>query len=336
MNKRTAAILRAIIDEYVKTAEPVGSRSIMSNYDFGISSATIRNEMAELEQEGYISQPHTSAGRIPSEKGYRFYVDRILSETGQVRYLDNIIQKMMILMEVDRAIERISQILSNHTDYASLGFMRQEKSCTVQSIHILSLNENEYVLVVILDSKKVAHRIIRVDRDDEIRVDLIAAYINENIANKTVGQIEKMEFGLADLFDRKNKEFIKTVIHEIIGTIRENDGYTYCVKGHEKLLAYPEFSHAADAREVFEALNKKEELYGIISSSDGGKLKISIGSENPMAQLAKISIASRTIDLGDSGHVTLGIAGPVRMNYRKVILSFADIGKMLDSLLKEM
>lgn len=334
MEKRTADILRAIIDEYVKTAEPVSSKAIMFRYDVGISSATIRNEMAELEKEGYITQPHTSAGRVPTEKGYRFYVDRILTETEQFRKLDHILERILFLLEVDEAIQRMSRMLSNHTEYASLGLVRQDRGGMMQSLHLLSANQEEYLLVVVQDNKKIAHRIIRSKKDDDLRIDLISSHLNNRFAGKTAMQIERTDVGPIDSFDQKNRDFIRKVTGEIVHAMRENDRSAYCVTGYEKLLSYPEFSHAADAREVFEGLNNREKLYGIICGQDGG-LKITIGNENAMVQLSKVSIATRTIKLGEREHITLGIAGPVRMNYRKVILSFADIGRMLDRMLKE-
>jgi len=335
MNSRTIEILKAIIDEYVSTAEPIGSKNLLAKYDFGVSSATIRSEMSHLENEGYISQPYTSAGRVPSEKGYRLYVDNLFRDISQKHYMIELINKIESLSQIDTIIEDISDIISKKTNYTALGIRNINRNKNkILSIHILEMKEYEYIIVIILENRKVEHRAVKVKKSCNINIEKITNYINKKTKGKTASQIKQYDYSELQLFEKDNKKFCKLVLKEIFNALEKNDDYDLYIKGKERFLNFPEYSNSSDAKLIMEAFNKKKKLLSLLDKNDNDNLNIRIGRENDSDELKNISIAKKTIDIGEYGYITIAIAGPTRMNYKKVIHSFEDLGKMIDELIK--
>jgi len=336
MNKRTVEILTAIIDEYVYSAEPIGSKNLLLKYDFGVSSATIRNEMSQLEHDGYISQPYTSAGRIPSEKGYRFYVDNLFREISQKRYMMELIERIEALSQIDKIIEEISTLISKKTNYTAIGVRNRNRNISrILSVHILEMKENEYVTVIIFDDRKVEHRAIKVKKECLLNIEIITNYLNKKIKGKTSAEIINQDYQEILLFSSYNKRFCTLVLKEIFEVLKQNDDNDMYIKGKEKLLNFPEFSNPNDARIVMEALNKKQQLIDLFGHTEDEKINISIGAENHNKGLKDISIVKKSVDMGEFGFITIALAGPIRMNYKKVITSFSELGSLIDGLIKK-
>ncbi len=336
MNARTLEILQAIVDEYVSTAEPIGSKSLLSKYDFGVSSATIRNEMAQLENDGYISHPYTSAGRIPSEKGYRFYVDNLFRQISQEHYIVELINRMEALSSIDRIVEDISTLLSEKTNYTAIGMRRRKKDSNhILSVHVLEMRKNEYVAVIILENRKVAHREFVVKNDCHINIERITNYLNEKTKGKSAIEIMNQSYDELLLFKKDNLKFAKMVLKEIFDVLTEKDDIDTFVKGKEKLLGFPEFNNIHDAKLVMEAFSKKEKLLELLEIAENDDINITIGKENLNSDLENMSIARKSVDLGEYGYITIALAGPTRMNYKKVIHSFTDLGSLMDELIKK-
>ena len=335
MNSRTTEILKAIIDEYVNTAEPVGSKNLLSKYDFGVSSATIRSEMSHLEEDGYISHPYTSAGRIPSEKGYRLYVDNLFRNIGNKHYMVELINRIEALSQVDKIIEDISNVISKKTDYTTMGLRNiNRKKNKILSIHILEMKQFEYVIVIILENRKVEHRAIKVNKECKIDVNKISNYINEKTKGKTAEEIISYNYVELQLFEEENMKFCNLVLKEVFDALEKNDENDLYIKDKEKLLDFPEFKNSHDAKLIMEAFSKKQKLLSLLRKTEDDNLNIIIGEENDSNELKNISIAKKTINMGEYGYITIAIAGPTRMNYKKVIHSFSDLGKMIDDLIK--
>jgi len=334
MNKRTVEILTAIIDEYVYSAEPIGSKNLLLKYDFGVSSATIRNEMSQLEHEGYITQPYTSAGRIPSEKGYRFYVDNLFKEISQKRYMMELIERIEALSQIDKIIEDISTLISKKTNYTAIGVRNRDVS-RILSVHILEMKENEYVTVIIFDDRKVEHRAIKVKKECVLNIEVISNYLNKKIEGKTSAEIINQDYEEILLFSSDNKRFCTLVLKEIFEVLKQSDDYDMYIKGKEKLLNFPEFSNPNDARIVMEALNKKQQLIDLFGHTENEKIDISIGTENHNKGLKDLSIVKKSVDMGEFGFITIALAGPIRMDYKKVITSFSELGNLIDGLIKK-
>lgn len=336
MNPRTLEILQAIVDEYVSTAEPIGSKSLLNKYDFGVSSATIRNEMAQLENDGFISHPYTSAGRIPSQKGYRFYVDNLFKKISQEHYIVELIKRMEALSSIDKIVEDISNILSERTNYTAIGIRRRNKdSNRLLSVHILEMKKDEYVAVIILENRKVAHREFIVKSDCKINFERVTNYLNEKTKGKTAKEILSQSYDELLLFEKDNLKFTKMVLKEIFDVLTQKDDIDTFVKGKEKLLGFPEFNNIQEAKMVMEAFNKKEKILEFLDFADDDDINITIGEENINNNLKNMSIAKKSVDLGEHGYITIALAGPIRMDYKKVIHSFTDLGKLMDELIKK-
>ncbi|MBN2851358.1 MAG: heat-inducible transcription repressor HrcA [Clostridia bacterium] len=336
LNNRTLEILKAIVDEYVSTAEPIGSKNLLSRYDFGVSSATIRNEMSQLESEGFISQPYTSAGRIPSEKGYRFYVDNLFKEISQKHYMMELIDRIEALSQIDKIIEDISNTLYERTNYTAIGIRKRDLiKNKILAIHLLEMKILEYVAVIILENRKVEHREFKVRKDCTIDIERITNYLNKMTKGKTASEIIDQEYQELYSFTEDDAKFTRLVLKEIFDILKQNDDFDMYIKGKEKLLEYPEFKNADDARMLMEAFSKKQKLIDMLDEAENDGINIKIGKENSNSDMENLSIVKKTMDMGEYGYITIALAGPTRMNYKKVIHSFTDLGKLIDDLLKK-
>lgn len=336
LNNRTIEILKAIIDEYVSTAEPIGSKNLLSRYDFGVSSATIRNEMSQLESDGFISQPYTSAGRIPSEKGYRFYVDNLFKEISQKHYMMELIDRIEALSQIDKIIEDISNILYERTNYTAIGMRKRNIiKNKILSIHLLEMKIQEYVAVIILENRKVEHREFKIRKDCTVNAEKINNYLNKMTKGKTASEITNQDYEEMFSFSEDDAKFCQLILKEIFDVLKQNDDYDMYIKGKEKLLEYPEFKNADDARMLMEAFSKKQKLIDMLNEAENDDINITIGKENPNSDMEHLSIVKKSMDMGEYGFITIALAGPTRMNYRKVIHSFTDLGKLIDDLLKK-
>lgn len=335
MNTRTITILKAIIDEYVSTGEPIGSKSLLEKYGFGVSSATVRNEMSNLENQGYLAHTHTSSGRIPSDKGYRYYVNGLVDSFDDKEYFKTIIDRFYTLSQIDSALEDMSERLSKKTNYAALSMRKTyKKNNRVVTIHIIEVDTKviEYALIVVLENRKIINKIIRFSTI--INVEKVLNYINKVVDFKTIDEIKKQDLIEVELFDLETQEVCYTILNEIILVLNQENDYGMVFKGKENLLAYPEFKNSNEAKMILETLGKKQQLVELFDHLEGQKINISIGSENNEKGLDNVSLASKVIDLGEYGSAIICLAGPTRMNYKKVIDCFSDLGKIIDEFIK--
>ena len=344
LSDRKQKILQAIIDEYIGTAEPVGSRAISKRNELGLSSATIRNEMADLEDMGYLVKPHTSAGRIPSDSGYRFYVDSLMRRyqmsVEAVEQLQNALAERV--NQLDVLIKKASVITSVMTDYTTVVTSPALNRSVIQKLDLVNLGNGMLMLIIVTRSGIIKNRTLAAQISDEDASRLQAVF-NERLAGKVADEITfDMVKEIADFAENelrlpaKNVIAILNFLYESIDDLDETEVY---INNAKSILQYPEFSDVKKAREMLEFLENKDNLIKMIGSgSDSEKdgVGIKIGTENACKELENSSLI--TVDYSAGGKVLgkIGVIGPKRMNYAKVIASLDCISNHIDNILRQL
>lgn len=324
LDDRKVKILQAIINNYLETGEPVGSRTISKYTDMGISSATIRNEMADLEELGLIVQPHTSAGRVPSDKGYRIYVDRLMKESK----MDDPIFKEDLLTKVDKIetlLQSIIKKLATSTNYATLVSTPQNQRTRVKHIKLIKLSEVKLVAVIVIDGDIVKNHIINITEEiTEDKVEKINNLLNLNLTNLSL-----VDINLALIQSLKEQvgvyaDLLNSVLDAICETIQSSDEIHLYTSGATNILKYHDFSNIDKAADILYTLEEKhvlQELLTTMDSPNGNDIQIRIGNENSMEAMQECSVVTATYKLGEGLIGTIGIIGPKRMNYEMAVIN---------------
>ncbi|SEF74535.1 heat-inducible transcription repressor HrcA [Caloramator fervidus] len=336
LGERKRYILKAIVDDYIETAEPVGSRTIAKKYEMGISSATIRNEMADLEELGYLEQPHTSAGRIPSDKGYRYYVDKLINikspSPEEAAEIKKILQ-FATMCEIDNIIRRTTKLLSEVTKYTAAVLTPSVKKSAVKSIQLVQVNDNEVLAIVVTDTAIIRHVLIKLPRKIEQDMLLkINNMLNDKLKNLTVEQIDLCVINQILMELGGYNEILNAIIPVLYDSLKSVDCEVY-LEGATNIFKYPEYNDINKARNFLALLERKETLIDIFSD-DGETLKVSIGKENNNENVKDCSVIRASYMIGNKVVGTIGVIGPTRMDYSKVIGMLKFIADNLNEILR--
>ena len=320
LDDRKRRILQAIIEEYIGTAEPVSSNALVDNYGMQLSSATIRNEMANLEQGGYIEKPHTSAGRIPSAKGYRFYVDELLKDDNisfdEIQYIRKKLQTNVNAMEELTKIA--TNTLSEITHYTTVAVGPKTETHTIIDIKFVLLGTRLLMAVILTDTGIVKESIIKFESDiSELQVEKLNYIFNSKLRGKTLGEIDlpMQELIMSEM--AYELKIIKPIIQELNKAVKDN--YEIYLEGRDKVFDFPEFNDLDTARKVLSILETKELVYSLFDSASKNAIDVYIGSENEYDELKNLSVIVFKNSLEDKDLGAIGIIGPTRMDYSKVI-----------------
>lgn len=334
LNERKRTILKSIIDNYIESAQPVGSRTIARKHELGLGSATIRNEMADLEELGYITQPHTSAGRIPSDKGYRFYVDNLMQVQSLAQDEMIRIRKAMDerIEEINRLFRKASIIISNITGYTSVVVSPQLSRTRIKSIQLLKIDEKSILVVVVAGGGIVKNKLIS---HNQIVEDVHLAKLNQAanlfLADKSIGQLTMPV--AVDLQREINMpaEVILAILESVDECIKKIETTDIYLEGITNILNYPEFSDLIKAREILDLLNEEEIITGLVRSVTKDKqFDFKIGSENQIDEMKDLSIITTVYGREGKDVGTIGVIGPTRMAYSKVVSSIKYIRELLN------
>lgn len=340
LDDRKVTILKAIIKTYLETGEPVGSRTISKYTDLKLSSATIRNEMSDLEEMGYIIQPHTSAGRIPSDQGYRFYVDQIMQEKEQ----EVTEVKELMIQRVDRVelvLKRLAQMLAANTNYAAMISGPQYHRNKLKFIQLSIVDSHKLLVVVVVEGNLIKNKMVTIR--EEISQDEI---LNLNILlNSSLNGLTIEEINLGVITQMKEQagvhsEVIDLVLTEVAEAIRtdEDDMQVY-TSGATNIFKYPELSDGEKASQLINALEQKSVLQELITD-DGEQdentgIQVYIGNETRLQSMQDCSVVTANYELGEGIRGTIGIIGPKRMDYEKVLSTLRNLMKQLDATYKK-
>jgi heat-inducible transcriptional repressor len=376
LDERKIKILNTIIQTYLETGEPVGSRTISRDSDLKLSSATIRNEMSDLERMGYIIQPHTSSGRIPSDKGYRFYVDEIVREkekairekdaavaeaqgvrdqtvengdAGQpgtsLAKTDGEVTNSMVIQRVDRLedlLRQMAKILAASTNYATMVSAPHTNRTKLKFVQLSRVETGRLLVVTVLEGNIIKNKIVNIGAsltDEEILN--LNILLNNNLTGLTMEEINLDVISRMKSQAGERREVVDMVLNEIAEAIRTNEeDLKIYTEGATNIFKYPELSDTEQVREILSTLEKKDDLKELLNESESGDhsvtpgdpehgIQVYIGSENQVESMKDCSVVTANYDLGDGLRGTVGIIGPKRMDYEKVVNTLKDLREQL-------
>ena len=338
LNERKLMILQAVIDEYLGTAEPVGSRSISKKNILGLSSATIRNEMADLEEMGYLIQPHTSAGRVPSDAAYRYYVNSMMK---RYKIGVDIITKLQSALEekvnqLDTIIKKANLITSTLTDYTAFVTTPALKNNSIKKCELMSLSGGCSLFVIITQTGAVRNKILSLSIDDKT-ASVLSEIINKNLSGLCIEEItfEKilsMQNEITQKLDLSPKALIN-ILDFVYDAVEELDDTEIYIENTKSILKYNDIEKAS---KMFAFLEDKRNLRHIIENDNDKKVNIKIGAENEAEELKDCSLVTVNYSLNNKVAGKLGVIGPKRMDYAKVIASLDCISNHIDKILYQL
>ena len=340
LNERKARILKALVDYYITTAEPVSSRTISKMDELNLSSATIRNEMADLEDMGYLEQPHTSAGRVPSYLGYREYVDNLmrrylvtLNEFAELRRQVN-----HKVEELDYYIKKVLDITSKHTNLTAIAMTPDLKKGCIKRFELMKIDAHSLHLVLITDSGLVKSKTLRLE--EEITEEFVLSL--RDVLNEVLANVQLEQLGIQNvekILDRLSgdRELLTSIIDFVYFTVNEMNENQILLSGQHNVLSLPEFKDVKKVQDFFEILDDKNEVKNIITKNiKSGDLNVVIGKESKMESIEDMSLVVSTYKISDGIYGAIGVIGPMRMDYSKVVSSLEAITKNLnEGLLKD-
>jgi heat-inducible transcriptional repressor len=327
MDERKKRILQAIVNSYIDSAEPVGSRFIARRYDLGVSPATIRNEMSDLEELGYLEQPHTSAGRIPSDKGYRFYVDFLLGihqlASREISCIDEWYQNRA--REIDLQIQRTVKILSQMTNYTSLIIGPSLSAKALRYLQILPITEGSAVIVLVNDAGIVEHRHVDIPVGiSDAEMEEIARIMNDRLRGRSLDDVKQalfQELHTQLAHQMTGYQLVQDTLAKVIGAMDDTQSTEERIYlgGTTNILNQPEFKDVEKARTILTLLEEESVLRHVLAGIAPSGISIHIGQENPVEEMKHCSMVTARYAIGGKTLGTIGVIGPTRMDYGRVI-----------------
>ncbi|MBR4175593.1 MAG: heat-inducible transcription repressor HrcA [Lachnospiraceae bacterium] len=339
LDERKVKILQAVIRNYLETGEPVGSRTISKYTDLNLSSATIRNEMADLEEMGYIIQPHASAGRIPSDKGYRLYVDTMMED--RVREVD---EKMEMVLEkadkVEKVLKQAAKLLAANTQYAAMISSPTYHRNKLKFIQLSRVDDEHILAVIVVEGNIIKNRIIDVDEplseDTMLKLNIL---LNTNLCGMSMQDIN---LGVITLLKEKagiHSQLVAGVVDAVADAIRADEDLEIYTSGTNNILRYPELSDKQKASEIINFFEDKKPLSDLVrntleANEESNGIQIYIGSETPIQSMSDCSVVTATYKLDEGVEGTIGIVGPKRMDYDHVVGAMKSLMDQLGTIYK--
>ncbi|SHJ63931.1 heat-inducible transcription repressor HrcA [Anaerocolumna jejuensis DSM 15929] len=339
LDERKLKILQAIIRNYLETGEPVGSRTISKFTDLNLSSATIRNEMADLEELGYILQPHTSAGRIPSDKGYRLYVDTLLEDkTHEVEDMKELILEKA--GKLDQLLKQVARLLADNTNYTTLVTKPQYRSKKVKFIQLTEVDTTHILAVILIEGNVIKNKIIEVtdclDKEIILKLNIVFNTFLQglDLAEITMSLIQKMKEQAGNY-----NWLVSNILDAVAEAISEEEEVEIYTSGATNILKYPELSNVDKVMELIDTLEEKDQLSEMINNtldpSESGEIQVYIGSETPIQAMKDCSVVTATYEIEEGVYGKIGIIGPKRMDYERVVNILHTLMGQLDDIFKK-
>jgi len=338
LDERKQKILQAIIKTYLQTGEPVGSRTISKYADLNLSSATIRNEMSDLEELGYIMQPHTSAGRIPSDRGYRFYVDQLMEE--KEREVTEIKELMIQKQDkMDQLLKQVVKVLATNTNYTTMITSPQYRRTKLKFIQLSLISESQILAVVVADENIVKNRMIHIEHDlDNETILRLNILLNNSLNGLTMEEISLGKITRLKEQAGIHSEVVSSVLDAVVEAIQMDDDLEIYTSGTTNIFKYPELSDSEKASELLDAFEEKQQWANLVTEHMSGEentgIQVYIGKETPVKNMKDCSVVTTTYELGEGMTGTIGIIGPKRMDYDKVVTTLKTLTTQLDELFK--
>ena len=331
---RKERILRAIIQDYVLTALPVGSRTISRKYETGLSSATIRNEMSDLEELGYLAQPHVSAGRVPSHKAYRLYADELLrasaiaEDAAAKDYFARCVSRM------EDVVRTAAQTVSDLTKYTAVVVMPRQLELRVSCLQLVPMPRGAALLVIVTDTGVIRDTVIRVSEQlDGDALYAISRMLTERLAGRTLRQVQEI-LGAYSRRSEPDAQVLQGIADLTAQMERQSATDTVVIGGSHNILNYPEYADVEKARTFLSALDRKDRLVELLSAGDAD-YAIRIGAENGLKELQDCAVVTAAYRVGRDYRGAVGVIGPARMDYGRVLSVLSAVSHALTTLLSE-
>ena len=333
LDERKRKILHAIIRTYLETGEPVGSRTISKYSDLKLSSATIRNEMSDLEEMGYIIQPHTSAGRIPSDKGYRLYVDHLMEE--KEREVTELKELMIQRTDkLEQVLKQVVKVLANNTNYATMISTPQYHQNKLKFIQLSKVDEHQILAVIVAEGNVIRNKLIPICEDLDTETILkLNILLNTMLNGKTIAEINLQMISSMKEQAGIHSNIISDVVDAVAEAIHSDEGMEIYTGGATNIFRYPELSDNGKASELIQTLEEKQMLAELVTetlSKEDKGIQVYIGSESPIQSMKDCSVVTATYELGQGLQGTVGIIGPKRMDYENVMSTLKTLMDQLD------
>ena len=336
LSERKKRILKAIVDAHIVDGEPVGSKYIMQDEHLYCSSATIRNEMAELEALGYLEQPHASSGRVPSELGYRFYVDSLIESyamtTGEINEINKLLKSKM--NELDGILMAASKVAGSLTNYTSFVIKPKASEVKIKRFDVIYVDRHTLLLIMISDRGAVVTKRLTLELNvSEITAQDLAALLNDRISGLTANEITlpiivEIENAMGD-----KSQIVTPIIKIIYESMNELDGGDLKVSGMDRLLQYPEYSNKDQLRELLGAFETKKDILDLVSAPESDGVNVVIGSESSVKVMNNSALVFKPVVRDGKTLGAIGIIGPRRMDYAKVVATIEGLAGNVESLL---
>ena len=317
LTERKKKVLRSVVDLYIRTAEPVGSKAITELPDMKYSSATIRNEMAELTAMGYLEQPHTSAGRIPSAAGYRLYVDELMMDyrlsIDETKSISSAIEEKM--QRVDKMVEKVAKLVSQATDLPAISAASRQGSACVKRFDLILAGQGSFILVLMLGGEQVVNKLIKLPVNvSETDLKLLSAVLNASMTDIPLEELMEKVMRSAGAA----ASLVPVILDFTQETLKNSDSTRVAVTGQARLLSLPEYRDVDKAQRVMDSIDEEAlaNLPAVMEGANG--TKVLVGPENVADELKDTSVVMTKFDIGDGMQGMIGVVGPTRMDYAKV------------------
>ena len=339
LDERKTQILNAIIRNYLDTAEPVGSRTISKYSDLNLSSATIRNEMSDLEELGYILQPHTSAGRIPSDKGYRFYVDNLMKEKDQ-----EVTEMKEFMIEhterMEQVLKQMAKVLAANTNYTAMITAPSYQRNKVKFLQLSQVDEEQLLAVIVTEGNLVKNKMIStreaLDNETLLKLNIL---LNTSLNGLSAEQINLGTIARLKEQAGIHSNIVSDVLDALAGAFQEDEDLEVYTSGTTNILKYPELSDSQKASELLNAFEEKKQLVTLVNetlaSQEQTGIQVYIGDESPIQNMKDCSVVTATYQLGEGMKGTIGIIGPKRMDYENVVDNLKTLKNQLDTVFQK-
>ena len=321
LTDRQLLILQVIVDDFIRSAQPVGSRSLSKKEDISFSSATIRNEMADLEELGYIEKTHTSSGRVPSEKGYRYYVDHLLSPQALNQQDVSIIQSIFAekIYEFEKIIQRSAKILSELTNYTSIVLGPAASINKLKRIQIIPLNKETAVAIFVTDTGHVENRTFSLPASiDASDLEKTVNILNARLAGVPLEDLNDKIYKEVAMLLRQHIHNYDLMLHTVADSLKMPVTEKLFFGGKTNMLSQPEFHDISKIRTLLTMIDQEEWIYNLIRKDSAG-IHVKIGTENNISAMDNCSLITATYSVGVEKLGTIAILGPTRMEYSRVI-----------------
>lgn len=337
LTQRKKKILRAVVESYIETAEPVGSKALLELADLNVSSATIRNELADLTEQGYLEQPHTSAGRIPSPKGYRLYVNELMEQQRlsmeETRQINEALHLKM--QELDKVIDQAGRMVSQLTNYPAFALAGGARRVTIRRFDLIMVDTNSFIIVVMTDTNVVKNKLVRLPSDLSVpQLQLLTTLLNASFVGKNLDELTPELMRVAEHAAGNSYGLISLVVSfamEVLDSMENSAVYT---AGASHLLDHPEYQDVGKAQRLMSYLTEEQSLVQSLALPNMGNdsTKILIGPENVADELKDTSVVLASYDIGDGMKGVIGVVGPTRMDYAKVAAKLSYVADGLSKL----